>query len=264
MENDSFLLGHIEDLINKTIKSNSITSTFFLSLSQQSLILKEFSSLMKKYGNKIDLILDGGNKEENDRKILFIKPANINNEELNNYIFNTISLLYVEPKNKKYSNKLTHRDFLGSLMNLGIKREVIGDIFLNSQNENEGIIYCLSSLKEEILNNLTKIKDTNVIIKEINLNNPPFKMNFEYISIYVSSLRLDNVIKEVFNLSRETSKEIITKENVFINGVNKISPSYMLKKDDRVSIKGKGKFIFLDETIINKKGRYHTKIKKYS
>ena len=87
---------------------------------------------------------------------------------------------------------------------------------------------------------------------------------FKYISIYISSLRLDNVIKETFKLAREVAKELIEKEFVFVNGLTQSSPSYQLKKNDRVSVKSKGKFIFLDETNINKKGKYHTIIKKYS
>ncbi len=264
MSNETYLISHIEDLILRSTNLNIITSTSFLTMSEQSLFLNEIVRLNKEFSNEVDLILDGGNSLESDRKILFIKPKSYSIKELNEYIKEDISLLLVTPKNEKYSDKFTHRDFLGALMNIGIKRETIGDIIIDSSSLNKGIIYLLSSIKTEVINNLTSIKHTSINIKEIFLNEAPFKMNFEIISIYVSSLRVDNIIKEVFNLSREDAKELIIKECVFVNGITKTSPSYLLKKDDRVSIKGKGKFIFLDESTINKKARYHTKIKKYS
>lgn len=264
MEKNNFLLSHIRDLSSRSLTYFCITSTSFLSLSEQSIFLKEYSSLNKEFNNNLTYLLYGGNNEENDRKILFIYPKDIAQEEIDTYIENEISLLLIKAKNKKYSDQLSHRDFLGSLMNLGIKRETIGDILIDQTSKNSGTIYVLSSIKIEIINNLTTIKHTPIDIKEINLNESPYKLNFEYIEIYVSSLRLDNIIKEVFNLSREDSKELIIKECVFVNGKTKTNPSYILKKDERVSIKGKGKFIFLDESSINKKGRYHTKIKKYS
>ncbi len=264
MENKDYLISHIHDLATRSNDNFIITSTSFLSLSEQSIFLKEYSSLNKEFNNKLIFFLSGGNNEENDRKILFIYPKEMDKEEINKYINKEISLLLITPKNKKYTDKFTHRDFLGSLMNLGIKRDTIGDILIDPQSMDSGTIYVLSSIKNEILNNLTTIKHTTVNIKEIDLSSSPYKLNFEIINIYVSSLRLDNIIKEVFNLSREESKELILKENVFINGESKINPSYILKKDERVSIKGKGKFIFLDESNINKKGRFHTKIKKYS
>lgn len=264
MEKNNYLISRIHDLALRSNNNFIITSTSFLSLSEQSVFLKEHSSLNKEFNNELVFLFFGGNKEESDRKVLFIYNKEITQKELNQYINEEISLLLITPKNEKYSDKFTHRDILGSLMNLGIKRETIGDILIDSNSMNTSTVFVLSSIKNEIINNLTTIKHTLVNAKEIPLTSSPFKLNFKIIDIYVSSLRIDNIIKEVFNLSREESKELILKECVFINGEAKLNPSYILKKDERVSIKGKGKFIFLDDSIINKKGRYHTKIKKYA
>lgn len=263
MEEKDYFLAHLKDLANKASKESIITSSQFLSLSEQSIFLKEFPSFKKSIDSDIEIILDGGNKEDSDRKIIFFKPSFYSEDNFLEFKNETITLLYVSPKNEKFGENLTHRDVLGALMNLGIKRETIGDIIVNYENKKEVIIYILSLVKNEVITNLTKIRNTNINIKEINLIDAPFKPHFVTIDIYVSSLRLDNVIKEVFNLSRNDAQEIIEKEYVFINGESKTSPSYQLKAIDRVSIKSKGKFIFLDESTINKKGKYHTKIKKY-
>lgn len=259
----NYLIAHIKDLAKKSSKENILTSTSFLSLSEQSEINKILPSLNKEYSNELNFILDGGNCDNSDRKILFIYPSFLS-QYFDEFKKDKISLLYFTPKNIKYSEQLTHRDFLGALMNLGFKRELIGDLIVNYDNPIEAIIYVDSLIKEHVINDLTSVKHTYFKIRELELHNPPFEPHFNYISIYVSSLRLGNVIKETFNLSRENAQNLIEKEFVFVNGKTQTSSSYILKKDDRVSIKSKGKFIFLDETSINKKGKYHTIIKKYS
>lgn len=263
MNDSSFLIARIKDLAKKALKENVFTSTTFLSLSEQAEVKKVLPSLNKEFLNELTFIFDGGNKENSDRKILFIYPHFLN-EYFKDYKIDKISLIYLSPKNIKYSEKLTHRDFLGALMNLGYKRELIGDIIVNFNNPTEAIIYLDSLIKDNIKNELTSVKHTYFKIEEISLLNPPFTPHFEFISLYVSSLRIDNVIKEVFKLSRNDAQELIEKEYVFVNGLTITSSSYILKKDDRVSIKSKGKFIFLDESSINKKGKYHTLVKKYS
>ena len=263
MDEINYLIAHIKDLARKSSKEGIMTSTSFLSLSEQSEINKVLPSLNKEYLNELSFILDGGKRENSDRKILFIVPLFLN-EYFEEFKKERISLLHLTPKNAKYSEKLTHRDYLGALMNLGYKREKIGDIIVNFENQNEAIIYLDSVIKDTVINELVSVKHTSLKIKEIELNNPPFSPHFEYISIYISSLRLDNVIKETFKLAREVAKVLIEKEFVCVNGLTQSSPSYQLKKNDRVSVKSKGKFIFLDETNINKKGKYHTIIKKYS
>ena len=262
MDEINYLIAHIKDLARKSSKEGIMTSTSFLSISEQSEMNKVLPSLNKEYLNELNFILDGGNKENSDRKILFIVPSFLN--EYFEFKKERISLLHLTPKNAKYSEKLTHRDYLGALMNLGYKREKIGDIIVNFENQNEAIIYLDNMIKDTVINELVSVKHTSLKNKGIELNNPPFSPHFEYISIYISSLRLDNIIKETFKLAREVAKELIEKEFVFVNGLTQSSPSYQLKKNDRVSVKSKGKFIFLDETNINKKGKYHTIIKKYS
>lgn len=263
MSETNYLIAHIKDLARKASKENSITSSSFLSLSEQSEVNKILPSLNKEYSNELNFIFDGGNAENSDRKILFIIPSFLN-EYFEEFKKDKISLLYLTPKNMKYSEALTHRDFLGALMNLGFEREMFGDIIINHLNQSEAIIYLDSSIKDSVINDLDQVKHTSFNVKEKDLSNPPFKPRFEIISIYVASLRLDNILKETFKISRDVSQSLIEKKFVFINGKTITSSSYTLKENDRVSVKTRGKFIFLNEFTINKKGRYHVKIKKYA
>ncbi len=70
-----------------------------------------------------------------------------------------ISCIYAKPIQLKFAEALSHRDFLGALMNLGIERSCIGDI---RAGEEGGYFYCQSSMTSYICENLTQVKHTHV------------------------------------------------------------------------------------------------------
>ncbi len=70
-----------------------------------------------------------------------------------------VKIIKAEPLSQKFADKLSHRDFLGSLMGLGIKRNVLGDIVIK---ENTGYIFCLDSIADYIVQNLDKVRHTGV------------------------------------------------------------------------------------------------------
>ena len=78
MDEINYLIAHIKDLARKSSKEGIMTSTSFLSLSEQSEINKVLPSLNKEYLNELSFILDGGERENSDRKILFIVPSFLN------------------------------------------------------------------------------------------------------------------------------------------------------------------------------------------
>ena len=67
--------------------------------------------------------------------------------------------LRIAPVSRRFSDTLTHRDFLGSLMALGLSREVLGDIVVS---DNEGYLFCLAGIADFISENLTEVKRTAV------------------------------------------------------------------------------------------------------
>jgi RNA-binding protein YlmH len=70
-----------------------------------------------------------------------------------------IAILKIEPKAAKFADKLTHRDFLGSLMNLGIERSTLGDIVIR---DNVGYLFCKEDIAEYIMASLERVKNTDV------------------------------------------------------------------------------------------------------
>lgn len=281
-KNEEILINKIYDLIDKSLKENVITYTSFLTTEELNLLISKINEFYNYSFNEIKFIFSAGknedlsllNSNDNDHKVLFIVPISFKNEEIHNFINKTINIGKITFKiNEKYINKtLSHRDYLGSLLSLGIKREIIGDIFISSKNKLDGIFYFLNKegIKNEIEMNLKNINRYDIkSIEFLNLNefideNDEFSPVFEIYDIYVSSNRLDNVIKEVFNLkNREIAKEFIEKDYVYISGVSNISSSYELKENDRVSVKEKGKFIYLGISKINKKDKLYLKVKKF-
>lgn len=163
-----------------------------------------------------------------------------------------ITLICVSPLSQKFSDELTHRDFLGSLMGLGIKRETLGDIIIT---DNKGYIFCLENMAKFIIDNLISVKRTSVTceicesLPESAQPKPTEKL------LIVSSMRLDAGISAVYNISRSKSSALIEGEKVFINGklVNSISKTVEI--GDTVSVRGYGRFRYTDISGGTKKGR---------
>ena len=152
-----------------------------------------------------------------------------------------IKCVMISPVNQKFADDLTHRDFLGSLMGLGIRREVLGDIIIS---ENCGYLFCLDTIADYILENLTQVRRTTVecrITEEIPQNVLPQPKNMEFI---VSSERLDVIVSAVYNLSRSKVLPYFEHEGVFINGKTEIKPSAVADVGDKISVRGFGRFIY--------------------
>lgn len=157
-------------------------------------------------------------------------------------------------------DKLTHRDFLGSLMALRLKRETIGDIIIG-----DGItqIFVTEIASVHIMNELCKVGKVGVSIYD----DIPFELDviqeYEDISGTVSSLRLDSILSLSIHQSREKSARLIQALGVQLNYVQVNSVSKELKCGDVFSVKGYGKFILSDVTGFSKKGRIHITVRKY-
>lgn len=265
MEETDYLKGRFRDLANRTISNSYLTHSEFLSLSEQGIfydMLKEehISYQDRKY-HGISYFFYGGH-EEDDRKILYFLPPYLTKEEVLKEESEGASFacLHISPRNVKFADTLTHRDYLGALMHLGIRREMYGDILTDGT---EGYVFVLNGVKDNIKEELDKIRHTSVKVEEILPRDCPFKMRFETEDINISSNRLDSVLAEVYHLSRRDAQVLIADSCIFINGMTCMNNSHELKENDRISVKGKGKFVFLNEGKRSRKNRLFCKIKRY-
>ncbi len=158
-----------------------------------------------------------------------------------------------------FSN-LTHRDFLGSLMGLGITRENIGDII---KKEEVSYIYVLSKMADYISENLTSVGRIFVANKILTPDEILIEREFEEIKKSVASPRADAVVATVFNISRSDSQEAIKRGLVTLNYRILDSQDKKIIEGDVLSLRGKGKAEISSFGDLSKKGRQFILIKKY-
>lgn len=159
--------------------------------------------------------------------------------------------------NFRKCDKLSHRNFLGALMSLGIERETVGDILVE---DGKAVVFVKSDLKNYIVSQIVKIGNVGVKIKDADLSSLPSGRGTEESAYSVSSLRLDNIVAAVTGLSREKTKSLILSGNISLNFVQTMNVSSTVSLKDVFIIKGKGKYI-LDAIIgKTKKGRIRISI----
>ena len=171
-----------------------------------------------------------------------------------------IVCIKISPRGAKFSEELTHRDFLGALMNLGIKREKLGDILLCGS---DAYLFCIETVSDFICKSLDRVRHTAVecgvadCIPE-QLNELP-----ETERIVVSSERLDALISAVYKLSRAEILRYFAQNKVYVNGRNIISPDERASDGDIVSVRGLGRFIYCGMQSETKKGRLAVGVRIY-
>ncbi len=171
-----------------------------------------------------------------------------------------ISCIHCRPVTPKYAEKTGHRDILGALMNLGIERDVIGDIWLKDK---ESYFFCLEGMKDYICDNLTKIRHTNVICEQIPELPEEFKPELREEQYIIASERCDVLVAKIYNLSRGKCIPLFREKKVFVNSRQYENNSGGLKNGDVVSVRGYGKFIYRGVIRETKKGRLTVSVEKY-
>lgn len=156
--------------------------------------------------------------------------------------------------------KLSHRDFLGSLMALGIERSTIGDILVF---DGQAIVFVKTEIAPYIKQEIRKIGRVGVKISDYDSSDFSYSQKYDELSFTVSSLRLDVFVSALCNLSREKASKLITTENVTVNYILQTSNSKTLNVGDVVTIKKYGKFVFTNNNGFSKKGRIRVLVKHF-
>lgn len=237
------------DLANAVYQKNFPFYSDFLNLYEQDLYFN-----IKKKLPPVYTIISGGNSFT-ERKIAAFFP----DKDISKYVL-PIAVLEIRPVNEKFSQELSHRDYLGALMNLGIERAVLGDIMLDGKT---AYVFCKSSMADYIIQNLSLIKHTNVSCQRTLQSPTELSPKFEDIKGSVAAPRLDSVIAAALHGSRSSLSELIIGKKVFVNSRLVDSNSYILKEGDIISIRGYGKFIYNEILGTTKKGKIYINLKKY-
>ena len=156
----------------------------------------------------------------------------------------------------------SHRDCMGSILALGIKRETMGDIYVPSDNKSAYI--CLTDVAAQYLkDNLDFIARDKVKVEIIDAKSLPVaEKKFAVISGTVASERLDCIIALATNLSREKSKQLINAGLVNVNHFEETRCDIELCEGDILSVRGYGRFVLVELGGLTRKGRNRVVVHK--
>lgn len=247
---DIFLQKRLLELAERSYKCSQYFFTGFLSGADISILHEALGK------SKLTYTLWGGS-ESCERKM-----ARFGDEETIGYeVPFPIEILHIEPLIEKFSDEFTHRDFLGAIMNLGIKRETVGDIFVSGKH---GYVFVDEKISEYVMENLDKIRHTHVKVSKISSLPEEFSVNLKEVKLLVSSLRLDVVIAGKCKISRNQVLELFRDKKVFLNERVCENNSYLVKAGDIISVRGYGKMIFKEISGETRKGRIYIQMEEYA
>ena len=153
----------------------------------------------------------------------------------------SLALLKIAPKDEKFAVEISHRDCLGALMALGIRRDQIGDIVTVGKRAYFAVLrtmaaYCMEGI-DRVGKNSVSVTEERDLPSEA-------EPRWEERLITAASARADAVVAAVYDLSRAEGKALFEKERVSINGAICRSPARELCGGERVSVRGFGRFYY--------------------
>ncbi len=238
------------ELAERSYNNNIYTFTPFLGLSEQQAFYEvQRDVAYAGYG------MEGGSPLCERRMVRFGSPETLGYEEAY-----PIQCLKIEPMTPKFAEHLTHRDFLGAIMNLGIERSTVGDIFVEDK---EAVMFCQDSIADYLTENLEQVRRTRVKCVKSEVTEKLCSPVTEQVSLSVSSVRIDTVVSKLYNIARSQSLELFRAGRVFVNGRMTENNSYVLKTDDAVTVRGVGRFIYTGEQGETRKGKVRVVVDVY-
>ena len=248
-DEERLICNRLLDMANNCYYRNIPVTTDFLDLNSQTL----FHGITGELPD-ISWVMTGGYDLAERRMIVFL-PSYMK-EDTDSYF----SVIRITPASKKFGEKLSHRDYLGAILNLGITRNKIGDILVG---EDSAYLFCTTGISGYIADNLIMVKHTGVCCEITSHRDFNYEPAYEQIQGSIASLRLDSVIALGFNSSRSHLISYIQEGKIAVNGRIITSNAYNIKPGDIISIRGLGKIRFVNEITTTKKGRIMVLIYKY-
>lgn len=250
MDEEMLIRRKILDAANRSYTANIYTYTNFLNISE----LAVYHSMDK----ELDFVHHesfGGNESCERQVIQFGDKDTLGYE--GSY---PVTLLEISPLTPKFAEELNHRDYLGALMNLGIERELIGDIIVKDKF---AYVYCIDHIAEYIADNLSTIRHTHVRASVCTDTPDIVKPVLEDIEVIAASPRIDAIVAALTKISRSQCTELFAAKKIFVNGLCQENKSAQLKDGDILVIRGTGKFIYQGSGSMTRKGKMYLKFSKY-
>lgn len=249
MNEQELLQKRLLDLSRQAEMKGIVTFSDFLNLSEQNI----YHSMSKNLYTATRVF---GGYESAERQMVAFIPDALSYE----WDF-PIRCLSLEPQYPKFAEKLSHRDVLGAMMNLGIERRKLGDIVAK---EKHFYVFCEENIGKVIEEQLQKVKHTLISVHSVsNWENFDITPEFEVIHELIASNRIDCIIARAYHFSRSEASEWLLSEKVFMNGKCITNCNQSVSSGDIISVRGRGRFIFETGDSVSKKGKLRITIKKY-
>lgn len=244
---DKFLLSLVEDKMRQCDAKNIPASTFFLDMRQQSLV----ETYCRPFGCRFVLL---GGYPDAERRVCVFLP-----DYADEGMFDGLSYIRVQTASA-LPKPLAHRDYLGSLMAMGIKRETIGDILVRPDGAD---FIVLSEICEFLLSEYTGAGHARFSAEEISQTDLLLPQ-VETVTVRdtVPSLRLDCVASTAFSLSRGNVCAYIEAGRLFVNGVQTLKKDCKVSEGDILVLRGKGRAKLTAVGGRSKKDRIFIEIEK--
>ena len=233
------LLTKMEDLVKRAMKTGFASSKF--------LSPAEAAEVSRAYSGRRDIrfMTDGGFEGAERLCALFIQPdwGGFEREDV---------LAAVELKHRK-QDTVRHQDVLGSVLGLGLKREVMGDIAIE---EGRAVFVCLAGMAEYIIERIDKLGRVGVSPQRLPLSGlPDLGGKVTEKQLTVASLRLDALTAAAFHLSRGDAAQLIEAGLVRLDHQQCLSTSRAVDEGAILSLQGKGRVKLIAVMNETKKGR---------
>lgn len=245
---ETLLAKRFLDLSRQARQKDIVVFSEFLNLNELNIFKQEIPDLYSGYE------LSGGYEPSERQMIAFIPDALC-------YAWDyPISCLRIAPVNRKFAEPLTHRDVLGSLMNLGIERSKLGDILVN---EDDIYVFCHEKIAGYLMDELTRIRHTVVKSEQIRPENLKIEPKKELLEGIITSNRLDSVIACICKISRSQASQWIKGGKIFLDNRETLQTTVECKPGTLISVRSVGRFRFLDSFGETRKGRLKIEYEKY-
>ncbi|ACB84901.1 RNA-binding protein [Natranaerobius thermophilus] len=241
----------IFDKTDKVFKEQGMETTDFFDPHQLTIAEKVINTF-----SDVSALFYGGLADAERKKVgIFPKEWNVTPDQL--------GIEVLELRGNFRFSSISHRDVLGAVMGLGLKRDKIGDIHV-MEEEHRLIIAVDESISQFITQNLTQVKNVSVSAEAMDQEEIPRQQEYtREIKGTVSSLRLDAVASIGFGASRSKMSQLIKAERIKLNWQPTKDPKATVSEGDVISLRGKGRVEISAIGGKSRKGRRHVTLKRY-
>ena len=257
MQAEELFQRRVIDQVKAAYTRNYVVFTDFFDLNELNIL----HSMPASSFSGVNVFLSGGCTNAERQMAAFVPDAFSYEIKSEADLSFPIAVLQIKPVNGKFAEALSHRDYLGSVMSLGIERRVLGDLLIFPDR---AVLFARENMADYLCEHLGSVRHTPVeTVRLFSWTEEELQPDTEEITGSAASLRLDVLIGLGFRLSRSRAQEAIETGKVFVNSRQILSGSHILKEKDRITLRGKGKLIFDEVLSSTKKGRQIVRLLLY-